>query len=121
MDVYLRTHSPYLDSSFPYSKSQNIIGVNLLGNHSTSYTCYIINFLFTYIPSLLVSLPWYFLQGFIIYLLPSYSINKVKQYATKSTSYNAIYSSYNLRVRRRHQYKGYRFAASYGKLVTENS
>ena len=46
--MYLRTHSPYLDSYFPYSKSQNIIRVNLLGNYSTSYY-YIVNFLFTYI------------------------------------------------------------------------
>jgi len=61
MDVYLRTYSPYLDSSFPYSKSQNTIRVNLLGNHSTSCYFYIINFLFTYTPSPLVSLPWYFL------------------------------------------------------------
>jgi len=35
MDVYLKDYSPYLDSSFFYSESQNIIGVNLLGNHST--------------------------------------------------------------------------------------
>jgi len=35
--MYLKDHSPYLDSSLPYSKSQNIIRVNLLGNHSTSY------------------------------------------------------------------------------------
>jgi len=35
--VYLKDYSPYLDSSFPYSEFQNIIGVNLLGNHSTSY------------------------------------------------------------------------------------
>jgi len=62
--VYLRTYSPYLDSSFLYSKSQNTIRVNLLGNHSTS-CYYIIDFLFTYIPSLLASLPWYFPQGFI--------------------------------------------------------
>jgi len=75
--MYLKDHSPYLDSSFLYSKSQNIIKVNLLGNHTTSYY-YIINFLFTYTPSLLAILPWYFLQGFVIYLLPSYGINKVK-------------------------------------------
>jgi len=68
MDVYLKDHSPYLNSSFPYSKSQNIIRVNLLGNHSTSYICtyYIIDFLFTDIPSPLASLPWYFPQGFVI-------------------------------------------------------
>ena len=58
--IYLKDHSPYLDSSSFYSKSQNIIRVNLLGNHSTNYY-YVINFLFTYIPSLLVSLPQYFL------------------------------------------------------------
>jgi len=33
--VYLRDYSPYLDSSLLYSESQNIIGVNLLGDHST--------------------------------------------------------------------------------------
>jgi len=51
MDVYLKTYS-----SFPYSESQNIIGVNLLGNHSTSYY-YIVNLFVTYTPSLLASLP----------------------------------------------------------------
>jgi hypothetical protein len=29
--MYLKDLSPYLDSSLPYSKSWNIIGVNLLG------------------------------------------------------------------------------------------
>ena len=29
--MYLKDRSPYLDSSFLYSKSQNIIKVNLLG------------------------------------------------------------------------------------------
>jgi len=33
--VYLKDRSPYLDSSFPCSESQNIIGVNLLGTYST--------------------------------------------------------------------------------------
>jgi hypothetical protein len=28
--MYLKDHSPYLDSSLPYSNSQNIIRVNLL-------------------------------------------------------------------------------------------
>jgi len=42
LDVYLKDHSPYLDSSFPCSKSQNTIRVNLLGNHSTSYY-YVVN------------------------------------------------------------------------------
>ena len=28
--MYLKDRSPYLDSSFPYSESQNTIGVNLL-------------------------------------------------------------------------------------------
>jgi len=32
--MYLKDRSPYLDSSFPYSKSQNIIKVNLLGTYS---------------------------------------------------------------------------------------
>jgi len=58
--IYLKDYNSYLDSSFLYSKSQNIIGVNLLGNHSTSYY-YIVNFLFIYIPSLIISPPWYFL------------------------------------------------------------
>ena len=40
--MYLRTHSPYLDSSFLYSESQNTIKVNLLGNHSTSYYLYLL-------------------------------------------------------------------------------
>ena len=39
MVVYLKDLSPYLRQFLPYSKSQNIIRVNLLGNHSTS--CYI--------------------------------------------------------------------------------
>jgi len=51
-DVYLKDYSPYLDSSFPYSKSKNIIRVNLLGNHSTSYY-YVVNLLF--IPILVLS------------------------------------------------------------------
>jgi len=29
--IYLKDCSPYLDSSFSYSESQNTIGVNLLG------------------------------------------------------------------------------------------
>ena len=62
--VYLKDYSPYLASSFLYSESQNIIGVNLLGNHSTSYY-YVVNFLFTYIPSLLISLPQFLLLGFV--------------------------------------------------------
>jgi len=53
--MYLKDLSPYLDSSFPYSKSQNTIRVNLLGNHSTSYY-YIVNLLVIYIPSLLINL-----------------------------------------------------------------
>jgi len=36
--MYLKDHSPYLDSSFPYSESQNIIKVNLLGTYSTINT-----------------------------------------------------------------------------------
>ena len=49
--MYLKTYSPYLDSPFTYySKSQNIIGVNLLGTllHSTVVP---ITPYFTYIPS----------------------------------------------------------------------
>ena len=36
--MYLKDRSPYLDSSFPYSESQNIIKVNLLGTYSTVNT-----------------------------------------------------------------------------------
>ena len=36
--IYLKDRSPYLDSSFPYSKSQNTIKVNLLGIYSTINT-----------------------------------------------------------------------------------
>ena len=36
--MYLKDYIPYLDSFLPYSDSQNIIRVNLLGNYSTSYT-----------------------------------------------------------------------------------
>ena len=34
--IYLKDHSPYLDSSFPYSNSQNTIRINLLGTYSTN-------------------------------------------------------------------------------------
>ena len=81
--MYLKDYSPFLDRSFLYSKSQNIIRVNLLGNHFTSY--YIINFLFAYIPSLLVSLPQCFLQGFIIEL--SYNILVATQLSIKIQTY----------------------------------
>jgi len=37
--MYLKDRSPYLDSSFPCSESQNTIGVNLLGTYSTVDTC----------------------------------------------------------------------------------
>jgi len=46
--MYLKDRSPYLDSSFPYSKSQNIIEINLLGTYS------IIN---TYLKTYLSTLP----------------------------------------------------------------
>jgi len=36
--MYLKDRSPYLDSSFPYSESQNTIEVNLLGTYSTANT-----------------------------------------------------------------------------------
>ena len=36
--MYLKDHSPYLNSSFPYSESQNTIRVNLLGTYSTVNT-----------------------------------------------------------------------------------
>jgi len=38
--MYLKDRSPYLDSSFPYSESQNTIKVNLLGTYSTINTFY---------------------------------------------------------------------------------
>jgi len=36
--IYLKDRSPYLDSSFPYSESQNMIKINLLGTYSTINT-----------------------------------------------------------------------------------
>ena len=48
--MYLKDLSPYRRQFFPCSKSQNIIRVNLLGNHSTSYY-YVVDFIHTYIPS----------------------------------------------------------------------
>jgi len=36
--MYLKDRSPYLNSSFPCSESQNIIEVNLLGTYSTINT-----------------------------------------------------------------------------------
>jgi len=36
--MYLKDRSPYLDSSFLYNESQNIIRVNLLGTYSTVNT-----------------------------------------------------------------------------------
>ena len=36
--MYLKDRSPYLDSSFSCSESQNIIRVNLLGTYSTANT-----------------------------------------------------------------------------------
>ena len=36
--IYLKDRSPYLNSSFLYSESQNIIRVNLLGSYSTVNT-----------------------------------------------------------------------------------
>ena len=50
MVMYLKDLSPYHRQFSPYSESQNIIGVNLLGNHSTSYY-YVVDFVYTYIPS----------------------------------------------------------------------
>jgi len=50
MDVYLKDHSPYLDSSFPYNKFQNTIRVNLLGNYSTNYYLFVI-LLTSYLPT----------------------------------------------------------------------
>jgi len=38
--VYLKDRSPYLDSSFLYSKSQNTIKINLLGTHFIINTFY---------------------------------------------------------------------------------
>jgi len=36
--MYLKDRSLYLDSSFPYSESQNTIKINLLGTYSTVNT-----------------------------------------------------------------------------------
>jgi len=36
--IYLKDRSPYLNSSFPYSESQNTIKINLLGTYSTVNT-----------------------------------------------------------------------------------
>jgi len=36
--MYLKDRSPYLDSFFPYSESQNTIKVNLLGTYFTINT-----------------------------------------------------------------------------------
>ena len=52
MVVYLKDLSPYRRQFSPCSESQNTIGVNLLGNYSTSYY-YVVDFVLTYIPSLL--------------------------------------------------------------------
>ena len=46
--IYLKDRSPYLDNSFLYSESQNIIKVNLLGIYSTVNT-----YLKTYLSTLL--------------------------------------------------------------------
>ena len=51
--MYLKNLSPYYRQFSPYSKSQNTIRVNLLGNYSTSYYC-IVNTVLTYIPSLII-------------------------------------------------------------------
>ena len=54
--MYLRTYSPYLDSPFIYySKSQNIIGVNLLGTLLHNLVVLVILYL-TYIPGPLIDL-----------------------------------------------------------------
>jgi len=63
-----------------------------LGNYSTSYYCYVIDFLFTYIPSLLASLPWYSPQGFVIV------INKGAKSLVKVLVYN-LGLAINLRVK----------------------
>jgi len=62
--IYLKDCSPYLDSSSPYSESQNIIRVNLLGTYSTVDT-YLKIYLST-LPSLICTpcgisykYPWY--------------------------------------------------------------
>ena len=51
--VYLKDLSPYYRQFSPYSESQNIIRVNLLGNHSTSYY-YVVKTVLTYIPNLII-------------------------------------------------------------------
>jgi len=49
--MYLKDRSPYLNSSFPYSESQNITRVNLLGTYFTINT-YLKTYLST-LPSLI--------------------------------------------------------------------
>jgi len=53
--MYLKDRSPYLDSSSPFSKSQNITRVNLLGTYSTINT-----YLKIYLPTLpsLIYIPY---------------------------------------------------------------
>ena len=99
MVVYLKDLSPYRRQFSPYSESQNIIRVNLLGNHSTSYY-YIVKIVLTYIPSLIIEptvvptirFRYTFTTKVIV-------LNKVKQYTTQSTSYDGVDSSHNLRAR----------------------
>ena len=51
--MYLKDLSPYLRQFLPYSDSQNIIGVNLLGKYSIVIVIDLFN-IYTYIPSLLI-------------------------------------------------------------------
>ena len=77
--MYLKTYSPYLDSPFIfYNKSQNIIGVNLLGTLLYS-SVVLIMLCFTYIPSPLADLTMFTAQGFVTYSLlrSQYNINDV--------------------------------------------
>jgi hypothetical protein len=46
--VYLKDYIPYLDSFLPCSDSQNIIGVNLLGNPTPPVVITLLTILYLY-------------------------------------------------------------------------
>ena len=97
--MYLKDLSPYHRQFSPYSKSQNTIRVSLLGNYSTSYY-YIITFILTYIPSLIIEPTVVPTTRFrYTFTIKVTVLNKVKQYTTQSTSYNDVSNSHNLRAR----------------------
>ena len=82
MVIYLKDLSPFRRWFSPYSKSQNTIRVNLLGNHSTSYY-YIVNTVLTYIPSLIIGPTVVSAIRFCYTFTTKVTVlNKIKQYAT---------------------------------------